>query len=68
MACHNAGQPKAELIIYAGQAHGFFNGPMRDSEVNEYFFECLDATDIFLQELGWLEAARPVPSRAFFGA
>ena len=36
--------------------------------MDRYFFDCLDATDIFLQEMGWLEAARPVPSRAFFGA
>lgn len=58
VACQAKGSI-SELAIYAGAGHGFFNS-------GEHFFQTLDGADIFLQERGWLSAARPVPSRDFF--
>ncbi|MFO0923723.1 MAG: alpha/beta hydrolase [Pirellulales bacterium] len=50
---------RSELLTYEGQVHGFFNYG-RNS--NKYFLETLDATDTFLQSLGWLEGPSQVRS------
>ena len=51
---------RCDLIIYDGAGHGFFNGVRSvDKSTNperfRYFFETLQATDNFLQDLGFLK-------------
>lgn len=68
VACREAGAV-SELVIYASQAHGFFNGPKRNDELNEFFFLALEAADLFLRERGWISSSDDVPdARAFFSA
>ena len=60
VACQAKGSV-SELVIYAGEAHGFFNMGR-----GEHFFMTLDGADLFLQERGWLSAPEGPTSREFF--
>jgi len=44
----------AEIVIYPGEDHGFFNFGEKD---NAMFFATLKATDRFLAKLGWIQGA-----------
>jgi hypothetical protein len=65
VVCRAAGAV-SELVVYAGQAHGFFNGPKRNDEVNELLFLALEAADSFLKERGWFSPDATLSARAFF--
>ena len=68
VACRNLGSV-SELVVYAGQVHGFFNGPRRGDNFNDYFFMALEAADRFLQERRWLSSDNGATGmRSFFGA
>jgi len=52
----------AEIVVYLGEDHGFFNYGEKD---NTMFFATLRATDRFLAKLGWIQGAPTVEAFSF---
>jgi len=50
---------RCEMVMYDGQSHGFFN---YGKSQNKYFVETLQATDEFLQSIGYLDGVGDVSS------